>query len=151
MNNQKDKSEQPEAFCLDDFMDEMYTYVEHELKIRGRENVGIEIFDFTHFKKCWAHIDREKLRQIFEILLSYAAKNTDRGYIFFGFHTSASGDNINFIVDDTSVGIYNHKDLDLAIAKGLVETMGGKFKIEATVEAGISIRFNIKCEPFEGN
>ena len=148
-NQQKIKSEQPEAFCLDDFIDEMQHYVKIELQKLNKSNVGVELHRYTHFKRCWVNIDRNKLRQIFVNLLSNSIRLTDRGYIFLGYHTSASGDNVNFLIDDTGIGIYSDSTLDLAISKGLVETMGGKMDLEITADLGIEIRFNIECVPFE--
>ena len=137
-----------ETFCMDELMDELYNYVKNELKIKGRTNVGIELCKFSDYEKCWVHTVRERLRQIFCNLLDNAVKQTDRGYIFYGFHTSVSN-NMNFFVDDTGTGIYNDDCFELTIAQGLVEQMGGKIEVRPTKEAGKSVNFNIVCYPCE--
>ncbi|MDR2147742.1 MAG: HAMP domain-containing histidine kinase [Tannerella sp.] len=144
MNNQ---DQTKEIFCIDDLLEEMYAYVSQELQKRGKSHVKVEIlkYNYTDFEKVSVRTNRLRLQQIFTNLLDNVAKVTDRGYIFFGYHTG--GDNIiSFFVDDTGIGIYNDSDLELSIAQGLVQQMGGKISIEPCYDAGQAIKFDINCE-----
>jgi len=146
--NKQEKLLHPETFSMDELMDELYTYAKNELQKSGKSNVGIEIFKFSDFEKCWVHTDRIRLRQIFINLLDAAVKLTDTGYIFFGYHTSVSN-NMNFFVEDTGSGIYNDDNFGMTIAHGLVHQMGGKMEVEFQENAGMSVDFNIMCYPCE--
>ena len=137
-----------EKFCIDDLMDELYTYVTQKLQNKGKSNVGVEIIKYSDAEKYWICTDRERLRQIFVNLLDNAVKFTNVGGIFFGYHTSV-GDNMNFFVDDTSDGFINDADLDITIAQGLVKLMGGEMEVRPAEDAGISVNFNITCEKID--
>ena len=143
--NHQDQNLKIEKFCIDDLMDELYHYTKKELQNRGKLNVGVEILKYSDDEKCWVQTDRLRLRQIFTSLLDKAIKFTDMGYIFFGYHKSINN-HFRFFVDDTGTGIYNDADLDLSIARGLVQMMGGKMEIRPSNDAGISVNFNIVCE-----
>lgn len=137
-----------ETFCLDELMDEMYQYARTELKKKGRSDVDVEILKYSRYEKCWLHADRVKLKQIFTNLLDIAVKYTDRGCIFIGYHTSV-GNNINFFVEDTGMGICNDNDIELSIAQGLIQMLGGSMEIRPAEEAGTAVNFNIVCTPCE--
>ena len=148
MNTQGQNLKPEETFCIDDLMDELYNYVKKELQNRGKSHIGVEILKFSDIENCRVRTNRLRLRQIFNCLLDNMISLIDRGYIFFGYHTGI--DNIvSFIVDDTGMGIYKDTDFDLSIARGLVEQMGGKIRIEPTYDAGTAIKFDINCEVVE--
>ena len=138
----------PETFFLDDLINEMCQYAKAELKKIDRTNVDVEVFKYSRFEKCLLHADRVKLRQVFINLLDNSVKYTDRGCIFFGFHTSVSN-NINFFVEDTGLGICNENDLELSIAQGLVQQLGGSMEVRPSEDAGTAVNFNIACTPCE--
>ena len=146
--NHQDKNIKVEMFCLDELMDELYNYTKKELQNRGKSNVGVEIIKYADLEKCYVQTDSLRLRQIFTSLLDNAIKFTDMGYIFFGYHMSINN-HFSFFVDDTGTGIYNDADLDLSIAQGLVQLLGGKMEIRPSEDAGISINFSIICQHFE--
>ena len=144
--NERQMNPYSETFCLDELMEEMCFYVKQELEKKNKLNVGVKMITNSRFEKCWINTDRVRLKQIFTILLDRAVKNTDKGYIFYGFHTSVSN-NINFSVDDTGIGAVNGHDVDLSIVQGLVQQFGGEMEIRSTIDAGTAIRFNIVCTP----
>jgi signal transduction histidine kinase len=138
----------PETFDLDELIDELKKYAEKELNNKGKSHVNVETFKLTNMKKCCVHVDRVRLWQIFTSLLDYSIKLIDMGYVLFGYHTSVSN-NMNFFVEDTGLGIYNEDDPDLLIAKGLVQTMGGKMEVRPSKICGMAIDFNIICTGVE--
>ena len=57
--------------------------------------------------------------------------------------------NIKFFVDDTGNGIHNENDLNLSIAQGLIQQLGGEMEVRPTDDVGTSVGFNIVCLPFD--
>jgi signal transduction histidine kinase len=143
--NHQNQNLKMEKFCIDDLMEELYIFVKKELQNFGKQHVGVKNFNYPGIEKCWVYSDRERLRQIFCNLLDNAVKFTDKGYIFFGYHISASN-HINFFVDDTGIGTYNDTDLVMSIAQGLVQQFGGKIDVRETKDAGMSVNFKIACQ-----
>jgi hypothetical protein len=47
--------------------------------------------------------------------------------------------------------MYNKNDLNYPIAEGLIKKLGGEMKITPSDDAGISVKFNIVCAPFDLN
>ena len=109
--------------------------------------------------------DPERLRQIFNNLMSNAIKFTAEGRIEIGYQHK--GEMIEFYVKDTGIGIpeeyhkkiferfrqvetektrkYGGNGLGLAITKNLVELMGGKIWIESETGKGSSFYFTVPC------
>jgi signal transduction histidine kinase len=139
-----------ETFCLNELMNEMKIYTEKELEKAGKSNVHVEIFK-DYNSKNWVHTDRNCLRQILSILLDNAVKHTHRGAILFDYQLPLLfpvRNNIKFFVDDTGNGIHNENDLNLSIAQGLIQQLGGEMEVRPTDDAGTSVGFNIVCMPF---
>jgi len=109
--------------------------------------------------------DPERLRQIFNNLMSNAIKFTAEGRIEIGYRPK--GKMVEFYVKDTGIGIpaeyhkkiferfrqvetektrkYGGNGLGLAITKNLVELMGGKIWIESETGKGSSFYFTVPC------
>jgi len=141
-----------ETFCLNELMDEMKTYAEQELEKCGRSNVHVEIFKDYLKERNWVHTDRKCLRQILSILLENAVKHTDKGAILFDYQLPVLfpvRNNISFFVDDTGNGIHDENDLNLSIARGLIQQLGGEMEVRPSNDAGTSVHFNITCTPFD--
>ena len=107
--------------------------------------------------------DSERLRQVFNNLVSNAIKFTSNGQIEIGYQPK--GTKIEFYIKDTGVGIspeYHHKiferfrqietsatrkfggnGLGLAISKNLVELMGGEIWVESEIGKGAKFCFTI--------
>jgi CheY-like chemotaxis protein len=107
--------------------------------------------------------DEEILNKIMSHLLDNAIKFTEKGFIHFGF--KRIGDSLEFFVRDTGVGISNNSlarifdrfikgdhvpvkqsegsGLGLPIARGMIEIIGGKIRVESVLGEGSSFSFNI--------
>ena len=139
-----------ETFCLNELMAEMKTYAEQELEKAGRSNVHVEIFKDYNVRN-WVHTDRKCLKQILSILLDNAVKHTDRGALLFDYNIPSIEpvpDTIYFFVDDTGSGIYNENNINMSIAKGLIEQLGGELEVRPEGKAGTAVTFHIVCMPF---
>ena len=148
----KTGGESHETFCLNKLMDELKTYTEQELAKVGRSHVKVEIFKDYIKEKNWVHTDRKCLKQIFVILLDNAVKHADRGAILFDYQNSILSpvqNYISFFVDDTGYGAQDENETNYAIAKGLVEKMGGNMKVKPEGEAGTTVKFDIPFVPFD--
>jgi len=108
-------------------------------------------------------VDADRLRQIFNNLMSNAIKFTANGQIEIGYQPNET--KIKFYIKDTGIGIsqeYHHKiferfrqietsatrkfggnGLGLAISKNLVELMGGQIWVESEIGKGAKFFFTI--------
>ena len=109
------------------------------------------------------HVDADRLRQIFNNLVSNAIKFTSNGRIEIGYQPN--GTKIEFYIKDTGIGIlqeYHHKiferfrqietsatrkfggnGLGLAISKNLVELMGGEIWLKSELGKGSAFYFSV--------
>lgn len=127
----------------------------------------LEIPDSEH--EIFILADDDRLRQIFNNLISNALKFTSQGYIQLGYQVK--GEMVEFCVTDTGIGIpteyhdkifdrfrqvesfnsrkYGGNGLGLAITKNLIELMGGKIWMESEYGKGSSFSFVLPL--FTGN
>ncbi len=155
-----------ETILVNQFMDNLYTQYNEELKIRGKKiNLILE-------KDCeedfFFVIDKLRLHQILNNLLHNAIKYTPKGNVYIGYKLYPNS--IIFYVKDNGIGIkpeyidkifepFNLSDnnyttearglgLGLYIVKQLCELMNGSIYVESELQKGstFSIRF-----PFEKN
>ena len=109
--------------------------------------------------------DPNRLKQVLLNLLGNAIKFTDRGEILLTLVKSDGGNALSFFVQDTGIGIPEHKQkllfksfsqldsdserkfagtgLGLAISKKLVELMGGSMAVQSKEGAGSTFSFTI--------
>jgi PAS domain S-box-containing protein len=111
--------------------------------------------------------DETKLIEILLNLINNATKFTDKGHVDFG--CVIKGDNLEFFVEDTGIGIssemhakifdrfyqvdstvakaYSGTGLGLSIAKAYVELMGGKIWLKSELDKGSTFYFTIPYKP----
>ncbi|MFO7924262.1 MAG: ATP-binding protein [Bacteroidales bacterium] len=114
------------------------------------------------------YADEFRLQQIISNLLSNAFKNTDEGYIEFGYKMKTREEKVMFFVKDTGTGIckgdqkiifnrFQHgtnsskkvvsgTGLGLAISKGLTALMGGEIWLESEEGSGSTFYFTIALD-----
>lgn len=150
-----------EEINLNDFLLETYSFFLPQAK---NKNLGMNLI--KEFKDGQSTIitDSQKLRQIFNNLLSNSIKFTHEGIIELGYKMDANNE-ILFYVKDTGIGIpqdqlqlifdrfrqvdstherkYGGTGLGLAIAKGFVELLGGKIWCESKKGEGSTFYFTM--------
>ncbi|MGC8483157.1 MAG: ATP-binding protein [Thermodesulfobium sp.] len=121
--------------------------------------------------------DSQKLRQVFNNLLTNAIKFTDRGAVEFTVLEDSEEDskdfcNIRFIFEDTGIGIskedqnklfkpfnqidssitrrYGGTGLGLAISKKIIELMGSDISLESEEGKGSRFEFSIRFKKYSG-
>lgn len=112
--------------------------------------------------------DPNRLQQILDNLINNALKNTEEGFVEFGYYLAGDkSQNLEFYVKDTGTGIAEeHRNiifkrfrqideesyhlgagLGLSISKGIVELMGGTIWFESMLNKGTTFYFTIPYLP----
>lgn len=148
-----DEGEKPEMLKEDkvnlwEFMVELQQV--YSMKIQG----PVRLIFTNSYDDLKIIIDKEKLVQILDHLLTNSIKYTDAGYISYGYEIK--GDKLIFVVNDTGVGISQDKMADifkrfesvdaqtnvsglgLPICKSLVRKMNGDITVNSQPGAGSS-------------
>ncbi|HEX2977393.1 MAG TPA: ATP-binding protein, partial [Bacteroidales bacterium] len=143
---------------INDLMQELFLQFRSAAATKNLE------FNFIKTKKeASVHTDREKIGHIFSNLLTNAIKFTKQGKVQFG--CSMKGNNAEFYVSDTGIGIekelfeaiferfrqaetsdtrnYGGTGLGLSIAKGLTALLGGRIWLESVPGSGTTFFFTI--------
>ncbi|MCX8055051.1 MAG: PAS domain S-box protein [Ignavibacteria bacterium] len=151
------------AFSLSSIIIELYeSYI---IKFKEKE-IELKYFIDKELENIIIHSDERKLCTILDKLISNALKFTIKGHVEFG--CWKKGSIIEFFVEDTGIGIseehqekifdafvqedstftrsYEGAGIGLTIAKGLVESIGGKMHLKSTKGKGSRFYFTI---PFE--
>ncbi len=122
------------------------------------------IFDVDINKEVYIKSDRIRLKQVLTNLISNAVKFTDKGYIKVSY--KINNDKINFIVEDTGIGIsednlniifnrfqqaegnmqskYGGTGLGLSISKEIINLLGGEISAESEINKGSKFYFSIE-------
>ncbi len=153
-------------FNLNELLDGLMKNFSGNKIIQEKSHLKVDLIKALTDEQSLIYSDPSKINHIFGLLLDNAAKFTDRGTIQFGY--IINGSMVRFFVRDTGKGIppdkhlaiferfrqedetlsrkYGGIGLGLAIAKGLVELLGGKIWVESEPGKGSVFSFEI---PFE--
>jgi len=141
-----------EEFNLDALMTTLRHYAKEELHRCGKTSVEAETYPYSETETCWIAANRERMRQVFVILLDNAVKYTDSGFMVFGYFVNT--DTVYFFVEDTRSITETDDDTaaeDLTIARGLAAQMGGVLIEDPEAHIGHSFHFtlagSVKLEP----
>ena len=157
---------------LNDLLSEIYkTFSEEIRKNKALNNQSVQLkLHMASDKQIFVKTDAVRLQQIFNNLIGNAVKFTKEGFIEFGIKEITPEQEIVFFVRDTGIGIekkhqqkifsrfvkidddkttiYRGTGLGLTITKHLVETMGGKIRVESERGKGSEFIFHL---PYEGS
>ncbi|MGM0551899.1 MAG: transporter substrate-binding domain-containing protein [Bacteroidota bacterium] len=125
------------------------------------KSIHLQLYTPNHASKHTLYTDKERLGQVLSNLLSNAFKHTQKGRIVLGYEPTNGA--IRFWVSDTGKGIDQHQQqtvferfrqatkepyghaegagLGLAIAKSIVELLGGSIGLESTPGKGSTFWF----------
>jgi CheY-like chemotaxis protein/anti-sigma regulatory factor (Ser/Thr protein kinase) len=156
-----------QEFSLKKTFYEIHTFFEAELYTLGKTDLKFEFnSEFNEYTSI-IKSDEVRLKQIITNLISNSIKFTSKGKIEFGY--SLKGNNLEFFVRDTGVGIpkeaqkyvferfrqaddsstreFGGTGLGLAICMQLVEKLGGKIWFTSEVNKGSVFYFTIPFQP----
>jgi len=154
-----------EEFNLHTVLRELYTFYNISKIKMGKENIAILFNTEFRDKKFIIYSDPYRLKQIISSLLHNALKFTNKGLIEFGYRVNQEKRKLHFFVKDSGKGILFEKaqsifdkyekpvesfgkdeegtGLELTLAKGLVNLLGGEIWIETNLLNGTTFDFNI--------
>lgn len=135
------------------------------------QNINLYSKQLLTDKQSEIYTDETKLKQTLSHMLINALKFTHKGFIEFGY--SLKGNEIEFYVTDTGIGIkkemqdlifepfyqvdfelgaiYGGTGLGLPISKGFLELLGGEIWVESIIGEGSTFYFTIPYKPVNGN
>lgn len=146
---------QPSWFDLTELIDESV--------VEARSNVPpqVELLTQCPARCTLIELDRYRIKQVLNNLLSNALKNTTRGRVLIAYETT--NNSVRFSVADTGQGIPADKldlifkqfekvdsfkqgaGLGLTISKTVVEKMNGKIEVSSTVGKGSTFTVSLPC------
>lgn len=148
------------TFNVNKVIDELYEIFKYQL-----DNKDIKLIEkkFLPDDQCEINSDRVKVTQILSNLINNAIKFTQKGFVEFGY--SLKGDNLEFFVKDSGIGIdqdlhrsifhrfnqadnsisraYGGSGLGLSISKGYTELLKGEIWLESEIGQGSTFFFTI--------
>jgi len=155
---------QPEFFSLWDMMKELRAELVAMCDIKG---LKAELTATEDIKNIVVYSDQEMVRKILAHLLNNAVKFTDRGVVVFG--CTRKNHTVEFFVRDTGRGIaadkisnvfdafyqedtemtrgYEGSGLGLAVARGLLDQIGGEIWVESKKGVGSVFYFTLPYLP----
>jgi len=152
------------SFNLNTLLNELYNYYSSVLVQKSKTHINLVLdIPLCTNADCFIKSDEQRLKQIFNNLISNAIKYTEKGQISFGYQIEEN--KLNFFVKDTGFGIepknmelifdrfvqfspqyISRQDgtgLGLSICKNLVILLGGELKVESKVNKGSKFFFQI--------
>lgn len=158
---------QYEVFELNRLIDETLYFHQHSKLYRDHSQVEIKVSKPA--KELLIHSDRMRIKQILDNLITNAIKQTNHGYIEFGYQLKGT-DQLSIYVKDTGIGIEKEQlekiferfvklqsksgtGLGLSIVKGLVNLLKGEIAIDSSIGDGtifkITFPVDIQNKPKE--
>jgi len=137
----------------------------------AKEQIGnkpIEVSCENQIENCLLYTDPDHIHQVFQNLISNAAKFTQSGSIVLSFRQTAKGHYL-FFIKDTGIGIEKEKQsvifnrfekidpfvqgsgLGLSLCKSIVLHMGGTIGVYSTVGEGSTFWFTLPLRPVNNN
>jgi len=135
--------------------------------IAQKQNVTLKFSTGLADDESRISTDESKLSQVLNNLISNAIKFTKEGTISFGYQVN--GNNLQFFVEDTGIGIapemhqeifkrfrqvestatrqFGGSGLGLSISKANIELLGGQIWVESEIEKGSKFSFTIPHKP----
>jgi len=125
-------------------MTDLLDYARQELQKSGKSHIEVETNHYSETGTYWLDADRNRLRQIFIILIDDAIKYNDKGFMVFGYFARRKNI-IDFFVDDTRYTNTNRRnDDDLSIARGLLKKTGSQLIEQRQFFVGSSFSFAVR-------
>lgn len=139
-----------EIFDFNQLIDDIFYFHKHS-KL-NTDNPNVEFKQKKGAKGLLVQSDQSRIKQILDNLITNALKQTDSGYVEFGYSLNSEG-HITLFVKDTGHGIEEDKieqifdrfvklrsksgtGLGLSIVKGLVNLLNGEIRVESKVGVG---------------
>ena len=147
------------TFCLHEFCQDII------LLRTNNSHPNVELYLEGDSPNLLVYTDQQKLYQVILNLLSNAQKFTDKGHIKLAYSVDEEQNTINFLVEDTGLGmspkIHSYlferfykantftdgPGLGLSICKAYIEAMGGTIQFTSSEGHGTCFQFSIKKEP----
>lgn len=152
---------------IDEFLNEIFSVTLHKKLTAGKDQVEIILEKNPTEDLGLIQIDSGRLQQIFNNILSFSLRNTNKGTIKFGYSINEHK-TIEFYIKDTGTGLgkedikilfdyfWQFEDithqrlvgigLSLTIAKGLIELLGGKIWVISEINKGSEFYFSLPIE-----
>ena len=147
------------TFCLHEFCQDII------LLRMNNTHPNVELYLEGDSPNLLVYTDQQKLYQVILNLLSNAQKFTNKGHIKLAYSVDEEQNMINFIVEDTGLGMpprihtylferfykantfTDGPGLGLSICKAYIEAMGGTIQFTSSEGRGTRFHFSIRKEP----
>lgn len=147
------------TFCLHEFCQDII------LLRMNNTHPNVELYLEGDSPNLLVYTDQQKLYQVILNLLSNAQKFTNKGHIKLAYSVDKEQNTINFIVEDTGLGMpprihtylferfykantfTDGPGLGLSICKAYIEAMGGTIQFTSSEGRGTRFHFSIRKEP----
>jgi signal transduction histidine kinase len=153
---------------LDSFLDDLLSEFREELSKEGHKDIEL-VSEIQFSNSTEVIIDRNKIYRVIRSLFRNSIKNTNSGYVKIGYFLR--DEKINFYVLDSGQGYFKCKDffqtedinealllhndtytaINIALAKKLIQMLGGTTYVECNGLTGTGIYFTIPVKVVAGS